>query len=282
MNLRIRQMRPSDVVAVVRIANQAFLETARLGWLMGRRAVHRLMEDRECLFVAEAGGEVVGFVVGGCSGDRATIGWIAVHPDYWGRGIGGMLLGAVEEVARRKGIGVVETGTPFARSFYEKHGFRCVGVDRCMVLELVGRAISLPEGVRVRTLMLDDIGSLIELMGEEEWLRFSRAFFSAYEDDPEKAIMVTSKEGTTLGVAVGENDRTYGELVTLTYMFVGREGDAMKVLDSMAYLASSRGHRWFGVRLPLEGTSQEELEGRGWEDAKLPSFWTRYRMRKEI
>ena len=129
MGYRIRQMRPSDAVAVVRIANQAFLETARLTSLMGRRFVQRMKGDRDCLFVAESDdGEVVGFVIGSCKGGRATIGWIAVHPGHQGRGIGGMLLEAVEGKAMERGIRVVETGTPFARTFYEKYGYRCVAV----------------------------------------------------------------------------------------------------------------------------------------------------------
>ena len=281
---KLREMRPSDVLAVVRIANQSFLETARLGWLMGRRVVQRLISDRECLFVVEdSRGEVVGFVVGGCRGDRATIGWIAVHPNHRGRGIGGMLLKAVEDRAREKGIRVVETGTPFARPFYEKYGYECVHVERSMILELVGRSISIPEGVRIRTIMLDDLPMLLEFMGDEgEWLRFASAYFAAYENDPEKAILVTSEEENVLGVAVGRSDKTCSELAALSYLFVKEKGDAVKVLNSFAYVASSRGHRWLGVELPIMGITEELLEKMGWQDAKLPFFWTRYRLRKKL
>ena len=282
MGYRIRQMRPSDAVAVVRIANQAFLETARLTSLMGRRFVQRMKGDRDCLFVAESDdGEVVGFVIGSCEGGRATIGWIAVHPGHQGRGIGGMLLEAVEGKAMERGIRVVETGTPFARTFYEKYGYRCVEVRRSMLLELVGREISIPQGLGIRAITLHDLDEVMDLIGDEgEWLRFLDAYFSAYGRDAEKAIVVSS--GELVGVAIGETDEVCGELVRLSYLFARDEGRAMDVLSCLVYVASARGCRWFGVELPVKGVTEEELESRGWEDAKLPFLWTRYRMRKEL
>jgi ribosomal protein S18 acetylase RimI-like enzyme len=276
-------MKPSDVVAVMRIANQAFLETARLTSLMGRRFAQRMRGDRECLFVAETDeGEMVGFVMGSCKEDRASIGWIAVHPNHQGRGVGGMLLEAVERRAMEKGIRVVETGTPFARTFYEKHGYRCVGIRRSMLLELVGREVSAPEDLRIRVITLDDLAEVMDFIGdEEEWLKFLEAYFSAYERDADKAIAVLSEEGM-VGIAIGRTDELCGELVTLAYLFVKDNRRAMDVLRSLAYVASTRGCRWFGVELPVRGITEAELESQGWEDAKLPFFWTGYRMRKEL
>jgi len=282
MGYRIRGMKPSDVVAVVRIANQSFLETARISSLMGRRFAQRMKESRECLFVAESDdGEVVGFVVGSCEGERATIGWIAVHPKHQGKGIGGMLLGAVESRAREKGIYVVETGTPFARKFYEKYGYRCVEIHRSMLLELVGKGISIPEGLGIRVVILDDLDWVMDFIGdEEEWLRFLDAYFSAYGRDAEKAIAVSSEE--LVGVAIGETNEVCSELVKLSYLFVRDEEKAMDVLSCLVYVTSTRGCRWFGVELPVKGITEGELESRGWEDARFPFFWTKYRMRKEL
>ena len=283
MGYRIREMRPSDVVAIVRIANQAFLETARLTPLMGRRIAQRMRGDRECLFVAETdGGEVVGFVVGSCGEERATVGWIAVHPRHQGRGIGGILLEAVERKAMEKGISVVETGTPFARSFYEKYGYRCVETHRSMLLELVGREVSIPEDLRIRVITLDDLPEVMDFIDDEdEWLRFLDAYFSAYEKDADKAIAAFCEQ-EMVGIAVGRTEEVCSELITLAYLFVRDERRAMDVLKALAYVASTRGCRWFGVELPIKGITEAELESLGWEDAKLPFFWTRYRMRKEL
>ncbi|MCX7039004.1 MAG: GNAT family N-acetyltransferase, partial [Spirochaetes bacterium] len=43
------------------------------------------------------GGKIVGSVRGRLEGETADIGWLIVHPYFWGRGIGTRLLGAIEE-----------------------------------------------------------------------------------------------------------------------------------------------------------------------------------------
>ena len=284
MKYRIRQMKPSDVSSVVRIANQSFLETARLGWLIGYRIVQRLMSNRECLFIAETDrGDLAGFVVGELKDNKAVINWIAVHPSHRSRGVGGMLLKAVEEKAREKGIRIVETGTPFARPFYEKYGYKCVDIRRSMLLELVGRSISIPKGLRIRTIMLEELPMLLDFIGDEnEWLRFAAAYFEAYESDPEKAILITNKNNEILGVAIGRSEKICSELVTLSYIFAKKKEDTIRILNSLAYLASSHGHRWLGISLPIAGITEEQLKRAGWQDAKLPFFWTMYRMRKKL
>ncbi|MCX7778562.1 MAG: GNAT family N-acetyltransferase, partial [Armatimonadetes bacterium] len=97
-------------------------------WYIGKAFVQWMQRHRHCMFLAETeDGEAVGFLIGRCDGDKARIGWIAVHQTHWGRGVGGMLLSAIEQCAIERGIKVVETGTPFARTFYEKYGYECVG-----------------------------------------------------------------------------------------------------------------------------------------------------------
>jgi len=284
MKYKVRQIKLSDVFSIVRIANQSFLETARLGWLIGRGVVQQLMRNRECIFIAETNrGDPAGFVVGALKDDKAIIRWISVHPSHWRRGVGGMLLRAVEEKAREKGICVVETGTPFARSFYEKYGYKCVDVRRSMLLELVGRSIPMPEGLRIRVLMLEDLPMLLDFIRDEnEWLRFAAAYFEAYKSDPEKAILVTREDSGILGVAIGRSEKICSELVTLSYIFAKKKEDTIRILNSLAYLASSHGHRWLGISLPIAGITEEQLKRAGWQDAKLPFFWTMYIMKKKL
>jgi ribosomal protein S18 acetylase RimI-like enzyme len=83
-------------------------------------------------FVAERGGEVVGYVSGGPSddGDVALLGAIYVDPEHWGCGAGSALLDAFEGFCRREGYDSIvlrvlaenEVGT----SFYEARGYTTV------------------------------------------------------------------------------------------------------------------------------------------------------------
>ncbi len=282
----IRQMEPRDLVDVVRLSNQAFLETARHTWKMGQRFADRMRTSRDALFLAEAGdARVVGFAIGQCDGSRASLSWIAVHPDHAGKGIGGMLLGALEDRARDKGISFVETGTPFARSFYEKKGYRCVGVRTSLLKELAGAAIPLPCGARVRPVMLDDLSTTLGLIGDEdEWLRFIHAHSTAVERDPDLSVLVESDAGNRglLGVAVGRKNTTCEELIALSYMHALDGSNALDVLNALAYLCSCRGHRWLGVSLPLRGVDEKALRACGWQDATLPFYCTSYSMQKRL
>jgi ribosomal protein S18 acetylase RimI-like enzyme len=282
----IRQMQPRDLVDVVRLSNQAFRETARHTWRMCQRFADRMRGDREALFVAEAeDGTVVGFSIGQCEGDRASLSWIAVHPDHSGRGVGGMLLGALENRAREKGIPVVQTGTPFARPFYEKHGYRCVGVRRSLLLELVGTAVPLPRGIRVRPTQLDDLSATLGLFeDEEEWFRFVEAHAGASERNPDLSLSAESDSDRRdlLGIAVGRKNTTCEELIALTYLHAFDGPRAQDILDAFAYACSCRGHRWLGIGLPLPGVGEEALRSRGWQDAKLPFYCTSYTMQKVL
>lgn len=279
---RIRRMRPQDVVEVVRIANQAFLETARLTRRLGYGFAKYMLEGGELLFVAETeGGKVVGFVFGRREEDSAVIGWIAVHPEYQGRGIGGLLLKAVEDKARRTGLKTVITGTPFARSFYEKYGYECYRVERALLLELIGRTVKPPRDLDVRPLLLDDLPALASFMGDEEYLRFLMTYFSVYDSDPDMCL-IGFRGKDVAGAVVGKRNEVYPDLVTLEELVVKDESHAYDMLDALTYAVSVKGYRWVGVRLPVRGLDEEELLRKGWKDAKLPSFWTRYHIRKHL
>ena len=186
----VRNAQPKDAVAVVRIANQAFLETARLTSCIGKGFAQALMNHNDWLFVAEDEDKrVIGFLIGQRVEEKAKINWIAVHPDYWRRGVGGLLLRAIEKKARREGLRIIETGTPFARGFYEKYGFKCVEAQRRLILELIGRNIKPPENIQICPLLLDDVSSLVNIMNQDEYLRFLISYFTIFSSDPRKALL---------------------------------------------------------------------------------------------
>ena len=102
--------------------------------------------------VAEADGEVIGFVSVGASRDDDADGElfaIYVHPDHWGTGAGRELIIAGEE--RLRGLGHFDVvlwvldDNPRARRFYEAAGWKVDGTTR--PIEIFG--IQVPE-VRYR------------------------------------------------------------------------------------------------------------------------------------
>jgi len=75
------------------------------------------------VIVAEIAGEIAGFaaVVGG------ELDGLFVEPDLWGHGIGGTLVDAATQEARRRGLALKVIANPRARRFYESCGFSVEG-----------------------------------------------------------------------------------------------------------------------------------------------------------
>jgi ribosomal protein S18 acetylase RimI-like enzyme len=64
--------------------------------------------------------------------DRSTyLRWLAIHPDHSGKGIGAMLLDAVEEAVKQHDRDIFLLAADFntgAQRFYERHGYRQMAV----------------------------------------------------------------------------------------------------------------------------------------------------------
>ena len=89
---------------------------------------------KELFYVFEDEGEVLGFLIACLCGiaKRATIMRIAVHPDYWGRGIASKLISASLDKFKEMGlkcatldVDIVKNG---AIKLYEKFGFKIMRV----------------------------------------------------------------------------------------------------------------------------------------------------------
>ena len=140
--VRIRPGEPSDREAAVLLAGR--LETGVAGWRDAgavRRGVTGWVESSmdaaaaagRDVFVADAGGEVVGLVTVSerthFTGEvDAYVGELVVHAAYERHGIGTLLMNAAEDWARRRGLRHVtlETGAAnhAARAFYGGRGYR--------------------------------------------------------------------------------------------------------------------------------------------------------------
>lgn len=144
MTILVRRAAAADVPAITRIYNEgivdrvATLETEerseeeRATWLAGR-------SERHPVLVAEFGGAIAGWASLNPYSPRPAYRFVAdfsvyVAREQRGQGVGGVLLNAIEEMARETGHHkLVLSAFPLNRAgmaLYRRHGFREVGTYR--------------------------------------------------------------------------------------------------------------------------------------------------------
>jgi ribosomal protein S18 acetylase RimI-like enzyme len=133
----------AEATARVHVASWAAAYTLEGPSLQQRLEMHRGFPPT---FVAEAAGEIVGFVGVGPSGDPDAEGelyTIYVHPGHWRGGVGRELIRAGEqrmrELGYRKVVLWVLDGNSRAQRFYESAGWAADGESRR--IEFVGESI---------------------------------------------------------------------------------------------------------------------------------------------
>ena len=97
--MQIRAFAPADEVAVIALWDQVQLTRP---WNDAHKDVMRKLQQMQhthssIFWVAEAGGEIVATVMAGYDGHRASVNYLAVHPDWQKRGIGKSLMQEVEK-----------------------------------------------------------------------------------------------------------------------------------------------------------------------------------------
>jgi ribosomal protein S18 acetylase RimI-like enzyme len=101
----------------------------------------KVLHDPDLFLVAEAGGVMVGTVIGGFDGRRGLIYHLAVAPSHRRRGLANRLMDEIEERLRSRGCLkcylLVLEGNEEAAHFYEKRGW-----DRMDRVHLYGKELA--------------------------------------------------------------------------------------------------------------------------------------------
>ncbi len=130
--IRTRPCELRDVDAVLKLWKRAAAAPSVTDGPAGIR--RRLKCDRQLFLLAWDGPRLVGTLVGGWDGWRASMARLAVDPEYRGRGIGRMLVRRVERRLRLLGAkrvtGIVLKDNNVGRAFWGDAGYR---VDREVV-----------------------------------------------------------------------------------------------------------------------------------------------------
>ena len=126
---RIRPTSAADAPQV------AALELAIFPDPWSAEGIAEVLRTPSCLgFVAEAGGEVIAYILARWVADQAEILNLAVSPDHRRGGLGGALLDQAMDLLRRRGAREVflevRVSNEAARRLYEARGFRVAGMRR--------------------------------------------------------------------------------------------------------------------------------------------------------
>ena len=118
-----RPLTKSDLKAVDELESLCFCDPWTKSMFLGA-----FLSEFFCGFGAFDGNLLVGFILSTVVFEDAETDDIAVHPEYRRRGIGGALLGLVEEEAVRRGAAraflEVRVGNTTALALYEKCGYK--------------------------------------------------------------------------------------------------------------------------------------------------------------
>jgi len=136
----LRPFRPEDIPDLLDLYMEAYREHPEYGEASrqkARRYLNWLRRHSTFFQVAEVNGRLAGFVVVDTNwrdeyGERVgEIHEIAVHPDFWGKGVGARLLEAALAFIRKQGLKRarlwVGEDNWRARQFYRRYGFRETG-----------------------------------------------------------------------------------------------------------------------------------------------------------
>jgi ribosomal-protein-alanine N-acetyltransferase len=136
VDLCLRPYQPDDFDALYAIDRACYAPGIAYSKLTLRWFLR--LPGADCL-VAEAGGEIAGFILAEREGEYAHIITIDVLAEYRRHGIGTVLLRATEQRLAANGVRQIELETATdndpAIAFWQKHGYRTVGVLKRYYLE---------------------------------------------------------------------------------------------------------------------------------------------------
>jgi GNAT superfamily N-acetyltransferase len=279
-DVTVRILTLEDVLSVVRVANQAFLEHARLPG-HAAMAVRYISEYPGWQWGVFQDGRLVGFLLGEPRPDqkRAGVRLIASDPGVKGRGLGSRLIGELEARARREGFEKLSVGTPFARSFYEKNGFVLTVTNLKMIREIACRAVTAEGCPAARALDFAAAAEVVRRLGDDALRRgFLSAFLANVRHEQALTLLLGEPEAPR-GVVVGRSPESCPDLAEAVFHHAF-DGALAPLVRAFELAASNLGLRYVGFEVPEErGAEMEQL---GYARSERDFYWTMYTLEKRL
>jgi GNAT superfamily N-acetyltransferase len=279
-DITVRNLTLEDVLPVVRICNQAFLEHARFPE-HAAMAVRYIGDSPAWQWGAFREGRLAAFLLTEPRPDqkRAAVRLVAADPAVKGRGLGSQLLGTLEARARAEGFRLLSVGTPFAKGFYEKNGFALTATDLRMIREIACQAV--PDGPEANVRRLDFAAAaevLPRLAGDERRRAFLSAFLANVRREAGLMIVLDGPNGPQ-GVAVGRTPELYRDFAEVVF-HDSFGGELAPLVRAFERTASGLGLRYAGWS--VAGDREREMERLGYRRSEQDFFWTMYTLEKRL
>jgi GNAT superfamily N-acetyltransferase len=277
----IRNLVYDDIIPLVRICNQTFLEGARFPEA-GTQAVHGIEKIPEWQWGAFSSDRLTGFLLVQPNErlKKANIRLIGVGPDSKGKGLGSLLLEAAAQKGKECGFEKLSVGTPFASGFYEKNGYECARIDLKCIKDITRQSMPSPSGVRVYIPDLKDAERIGMSFPEKKFKHlFYLSFLQNYRSSGGLFTAVESEKGG-LGVVIGKTSNENRDFAEAVFFRAVQGLDRALLINAFEYIVSTKGLRYAGFH--IEEQERELFEKMGYEKAEEDFFWTMYTLEKKL
>lgn len=276
----IRKLTLDDVLPLVRVCNQAFLEHARFAEC-GATTVMRICDHPHWQWGAFLGPQIVAFMHTEPQRDkgRVVIQLIAVQPGVMGKGVGSRLLAAVEAQARTDGFPTLRLGTPYARRFYEKNGFRLVKTNFRMIRDITCQELPGQADPAVRLLGFPEAAAILSRLDGEP---LRRAFLSAFLANVRRdggLMLLLGDPDRPRGVAIGRTPDLYRDFAEVVFHHAF-DDQLVPLVQAFERRVSELGLRYVGLEVPEDRAG--DLQALGYARSEQDFYWTMYTLEKQL
>jgi N-acetylglutamate synthase-like GNAT family acetyltransferase len=259
--INVRRLELSDLQDVLAILVQSW-DTPDV---VGPAILNRMRANPDYQYVAERGGDVVGFQTSYGIDPKAgvgSVGYFATDIEHRRTRVASELVGRFLKDMEAIGVHTVRTQTG-ARPFFESLGFHVAETWRRMAKGLAEYHASSPE-VSHRQARVRDVGLIESTFGRDQAEAYLLAQFAIFRDEPHRALIDTDGSRAR-AVVVGRTDPRRHDTVSVAFL-AGVDDDARAdICDALARQTVVFATSDLVIQVKEDGLGRA-LDARGWRE----------------